>query len=89
MLIPMDTKAYKIMRAELCIYFCIKITSKYVDSKSALNPTPVVYATDRSKAVVLVLYVMFVRLCGFYYWPFHVESCLAIFSHVFQSCLAL
>ena len=50
---------------------------------------PVVNATDRSKAVVLML-LYFVCLCGFYYWPFHVESCLALCSRFFfQSCLAL
>ena len=37
---------------------------KFVDSKSTLNP-PVVYAIDRSKAVVLVLFLLFVWLCGF------------------------
>ena len=34
---------------------------KFVDSKSALT-SPVVYATDRSEARVLVVW-----LCGFYY----------------------
>ena len=37
---------------------------KIVDSKSDLNPT-VVYATDRSKTVVLVLILFFVWLCLF------------------------
>ena len=38
---------------------------EFDDSKSALTPTPAVYATDRSKAVVLVLFLFFVLLCGF------------------------
>ena len=46
------------MRTELFIYFVLRITSvprmKFVDSKMYLN-SPVVYATDRSKAVVSVL----------------------------------
>ena len=32
--------------------------------KSALNPS-VVYSTDRSKAVILVLFLLFVALCSF------------------------
>ena len=73
------------MRAELLCVFVLRITSgpgvKFVDSKSALSPS-VVYATDRSKAVVLVPFLFFVWLCGFCYWPFHVESCLALCSRV-------
>ena len=47
------------MQAQLFMYFCNKnyigteLTRIFVDSKSAMN-TPVVYTTDRSKAVVLV-----------------------------------
>ena len=43
----------------------------------------VVYATDRSKAVVLVFkYSYFVWLCEFYCGAFHAESCLAFCSRV-------
>ena len=55
---------------------------RFVDTKSALE-APVVYATDRSKAVVLVLFLFCVAL-----WWFCVESCLALCYRVFQSCLA-
>ena len=37
---------------------------KFVDSKSALKP-PVVYATERSKAVVLVLFLFWCGLVVF------------------------
>ena len=40
----------------------------------------IVYANDRSKAAVLVLFILSVWLCGFYY-----KSCLALSSHVFFS----
>ena len=44
----------------LCI-FVLRITSgprmKFVDSKGGLTPPPVLYAADRSKAVVLVLFL--------------------------------
>ena len=47
------------------MYFCIKIASgprvKLASCKSALNP-PVVCSTDRSKAVVPVLVLLFVAL---------------------------
>ena len=56
------------MRTELFVYFCIK---KYIETqavKSIFNPCPppppptVVYATDRSKEVVPVIFLI---LCGF------------------------
>ena len=37
---------------------------KLAGYKSTLNPT-VVYSTDRSKAVVLVLFLLFIALCSF------------------------
>ena len=37
---------------------------KLAGRKSVLNP-PIVYSTDRSKAVVLVLFLFFVALCSF------------------------
>ena len=40
---------------------------------------PVAYATDRSKAVILVLFLFCVAL-WFYYGAFHVESFLALCS---------
>ena len=47
------------------MYFCIKSSIgarvKLASCKSALNP-PVVYSTDRSKVVVLVLVLLFIAL---------------------------
>ena len=47
------------------LFFCIRVTSgprvKLAGRKSALN-TSVVYSTDRSKAIVLVLFLLFVAL---------------------------
>ena len=63
--------------------FCIKtyIESKCEDLSTAkvLYP-PVVCATDNSKAVVLVLFLLFVWPSGFYHWAFRVESFLALCS---------
>ena len=57
----------------LCI-FVFRITSrpraKFVDSKRSLN-SPVVHATDRSKAIVPVLFFFSVAL-WLYYGAFHV-----------------
>ena len=55
------------MRTELFMYFCIKkymgTQVKFVDSlKYFYPPPPVVYATDRSKAVVPVLFFFCVAL---------------------------
>ena len=55
----------------------------FVDSKGALNP-PIVYSTNRSKAVILVFFLFFLWLCSFYYWSVQVESCLAFCSRVFS-----
>ena len=44
-----------------------------------------VYVSGSSKAAVLVLLLF----CGFYYGAFHVESYLALCSHIFQSCMVL
>ena len=44
-----------------------------------------VYATDRSKAVALVLFL----LCGLYYGAFHGEACLPLCSRDFSVLLAL
>ena len=55
---------------------------KLASCKSALNP-PVVYSTDRSKAVVPVLVLLFV-FCGLFYeaiccMSFHVSFCSCVF----------
>ena len=53
------------MRTEFVCIFVLRIASgprsKLVSCKSALNPT-VVHSTDRSKAVVSVLVLLFVAL---------------------------
>ena len=53
------------MRTERFMYFCIQNYTgtrvKFVDSKNIFNP-PVVYATDRSKAVVPALFLFCVAL---------------------------
>ena len=57
---------------------------KLAGCKSALNPQ-VVYSTDRSKAVVLVLVLLFVALWFIHQGDFF-KSCLVLFySCVFQS----
>ena len=43
----------------------------------------VINAIDRSQAMVLVFILFFVWLCVFY-GPFHVDSCSALCSRVFQ-----
>ena len=75
------------MRAELFMYFCIK---NYIGAQGEVCrqlkyfKPPVVYATDRSEAVVLMLVLIFMWLCGFYFWPFYVECCLVLCSRVFS-----
>ena len=58
----------------LCI-FELRLTSdprvKFVDSKRSLPPLPHPHTTDRSKAVVPVLF-FFVWHCGFNYGALHV-----------------
>ena len=50
------------LRESNFMYFCIKSSiGTLANSKSALNP-PVVYSTDRFKAVVTVLVLLFVAL---------------------------
>ena len=75
------------------MYFCIKnyigAQGKLVDSTCALN-TAVVYATDRSKAVVLFLFLcVFVvfSTTGRFMLSFVLLFVLVFFF--FQSCLAL
>ena len=59
---------------------------KLASCKSALNPT-VIYSTDRSKAVVPVLVLLFVALlCGLFYEAICFMSYLVSFcSCMFQS----
>ena len=57
---------------------------KIVSCKSALNP-PVVCSTDRSKAVVPVLVLLFVALCFFYEAIFCMSFRVSFCSCVFQS----
>ena len=74
------------MRTEFLCVSVLRVASgprgKLASCKSALNP-PVVYSTDRSKAVVPVLILLFVAL-----WfilrgdcmSFHVSFCFCVFS---------
>ena len=66
------------------MYFCLKSSIgprvKLASCKSALN-TPVVYSTDRSKATVLVLFLLFVARCSFV-----VPALLSFFFFFFMCC---
>ena len=65
------------MRTECLCISVLRVASgprvKLASCKSVLNPT-VVYSTDRSKAVVLVLFLLFVTLlfphCFLFYFVF-------------------
>ena len=62
---------------------------KLASCLSALNPTPVVYPTDRSKAVVLVLVLLFVALWFILQGDlFYVLHCVILFL-CFSVLLAL
>ena len=75
------------MRTEFLCISVIRIASgpwvKLAGCKSALNP-PVVYSTDRSKAVVPVLVLLFVPFDFFYEaiccMSFHVLFCSCVFQ---------
>ena len=77
------------MRTELLMYFCIK---KYIGTqgevcrqfKIYLNST-VVYATDRSKAVVPVLFLFCVALC----FILRDSSCFKVFPCSLSSCFVI
>ena len=78
------------MRTEVLCISVLRVASdpgprvKLASCKSALNPT-VVYSTDRSKAVVPVLVLLFVALWFILRGDlFYVLPCV-IFSCVFQS----
>ena len=80
------------MRTEFLCISVLRVVSgprvKLASSKSALNP-PVVYSTDHSKAVVLVLILLFVALWFILRgYLFYVLPCV-IFSLVFLVLLAL
>ena len=74
------------MRTEFLCISVLRVASgprvKLASYKSALN-TPVVYSTGRSKAVVLVLFLLFVVHCSFV-----VLALLPVFS-VYAVMLAL
>ena len=75
------------MRTEFLCISVLRVASgprvKLASCKSALNP-PVVCSTDRSKAVVPVLVLLFVAL-WFYeaicFMSFHMSFCSCVFSH--------
>ena len=73
------------MRTEFLCVSVLRVASgprvKLASCKSALNP-PVVYSTDRSKAVVPVLFLL---LCGLFYeaiccMSFRVSFCSCVFQ---------
>ena len=75
------------MRTEFLCVSVLRVASgprvKLANCKSALKP-PVVYSTDRSKAAVPVLVLLFVA-CGLFYeaiycMSFHVSFCSCVFS---------
>ena len=72
------------MRTEFLCISILRVASrpkvKLAGCKSALTPL-VVYFTDRSKAVVLVLFLLFVALCSFV-----VSALLSVF---FSRCVVL
>ena len=77
------------------MYFCIKSSRlKMASCKSALNPA-VVFSTDRSKAVVLMLFLLFVALSVFFsvcvvmlaFWS--PSSIAARISFCFTSCFVM
>ena len=75
------------MRTEFLCISVLRVASgprvKSVSCKSALNP-PVVCSTDHSKAVVPVLVLLLLLLCGLFYeaiccMSFRVSFCSCIF----------
>ena len=75
------------MRTEFLCVSVLRVASgprvKLASCKSALNP-PAVYSTDRSKAVVQVLVLLFVALWiilrGDLLYVFHVSFCSCVFQ---------
>ena len=70
------------MRTEFLCVFVLRVASgprvKLASSKSALNPM-VVYTTDRSKAVVPVLVLLFVALWFILRGDLYVFPCVILF----------
>ena len=85
------------MRTEFFMYFCIKKDiGTYGEICRQLKiflpplPPPVVYATDHSKAVVPMLFLLAVWLCGLYNGGLHVsKSSRALCPRVSSFLLAL
>ena len=86
------------MRTEFLCIFVLRVASgprvKLASCKSALNP-PVVYSTDRPKAVVL-MFLLFVGLSGFFFSVCVVLLALwspslitAHFAFCFTSCVVM
>ena len=83
------------MRTEFLCVSVLRVASgprvKLASCKSALTrlpahrPPPMVYSTDRSKAVVPVLVLLFVALCLFYEVICRMSFRVTFFSCVFQS----
>ena len=71
------------MRTEFLCVSVLRVASgprvKLASCKSALNPT-VVYSTDRSKAVVPVLVLLFVALLAICCMSFRVSFCSCVFQ---------
>ena len=63
------------------MYFCIKTKVKLASCKRVLNPT-VVYSTDRSKAVVPVLVLLFVALWFILRGDLFFVLCLTLYHFV-------
>ena len=81
------------MRTEFVCVSVLRVASgprvKLGSCKCALNP-PVVYSTDRSKAVVQVLFLLFVLvLCAVMLALWSPSSIAAHFSFCFTSCVVM
>ena len=81
------------MRTEFLCISVLRVASgprvKLARCKSALNP-PVVYSTDRSKAVVQVLFLLFVLfLCVVMLALWSPSSIAAHFGFCFTSCVVM
>ena len=78
------------MRTDFLYISVLRVASgprvKLAGCKSALTapPPPVLYSSDRSEAVVLVL-VLFLLLCGLFYEAICFKSHLVLFGLVFFS----
>ena len=80
------------MRTDFLCISVLRVASgpmvKLVSCKTALNPTPVVYSTDRSKAVVPVLVLLFVALWfilrGDLFMSYRVSFCSCFFFSPFS-----